>query len=116
MCTNIAISYYTFVYNFTILICFNLIKRLFVKITDKSTNNIKNKKKTFANNEFSTTTSRDIIKINNIKQQFFISTTKKSQSRIEIVVSSVEIITIDVNNTVNYETLVVTKKKKLNNC
>ena len=83
---------------------------MFVEIINKSTNNIKNKKKTFADNEFFTTTSRDIIKIDNIKQQFFILTTKKSQFQIEIVVSNIEIITINVNNIVDYKTLVATKK------
>ena len=47
-----------------------------------------------------------------MKQQLFILATKKSQLRIKIVVLSVEIITIDVNNTVDYEIFVATKKKK----
>ena len=78
MCVDTATFYYTFVHNFTILIRFNLIKRLFIEITDKSAGNTKDKKKTFVNNEFSATTSRDIIKADNVKQQLFILATKES--------------------------------------
>ena len=78
MCANIATFYYTFVYNLTILIRFNLIKQLFVEIINKLTDSTKNKKKTLVDNKFFTTTLRDIIKIDNIKQQFFILATKKN--------------------------------------
>ena len=77
MCADIATFYYTFIHNFTILIRFNLIKRSFVKIIDESTNNIKNKKKTFVDNKFFATTLRDIIEIDNVKQQLFTLITKK---------------------------------------
>ena len=93
------------------MIRFNLIERSFVEIADESANSTKDKRKTLADNEFSATTSRDIIEADNVKQQLFISATEKSQLRIEIVVSSVETITIDVNNVVDYEIFIATEKK-----
>ena len=81
-------------------------------MTDESAKNIKDKKKTFVQSEFFVTTSRQTDKINDVEQQFFVSIAKKNHFNVKTVISIDEILTSDVDDDVDYETLLIAENKK----
>ena len=76
-------------------------------MTDESSE--KNKKKTFAQFEFSATKKRDLIVVDDVEQQLFVFTTKKNNQTIE----NISIVDSNLFNDddVDYETLLIEKKK-----
>ena len=81
-------------------------------MTGEPAGSTRGKKKTLADDEPSTTTSRDTIEADDVKQQLSTSAAEESQPRVETVVPSVETTTTDVNDAVDYEALTAAKKKK----
>ena len=77
-----------------------------------SAGSTRGKKKTLADGELFATTSRDIIEADDVEQQLFISAAGGSQPRVGTVVSSVETITIDVDDVVDYEAFIAAEEKK----
>ena len=80
-------------------------------MTDESDE--KNKKKTFAQFEFSATKKRDLIVVDDVEQQLFVFTTKENNQTIENI--SVADSSLFNNDNVDYKTLLVEKKKKSKN-
>ena len=71
--------------------------------------NEKNKKKTFAQFEFSATKKRDLIVVDDVEQQLFVFTTKESNQTTESI--SIADSSLFNNDDVDYEILLIEKIK-----